>query len=63
MLVWAQCRSHKKRAETCRTELMFLHPVGSVGHVVRSGASGHKMSMHCFLRSGRLGVDPTKTTA
>jgi hypothetical protein len=29
----------KKRAVTRHTDLEFLHPVGSAGHVVHSGAS------------------------
>jgi hypothetical protein len=32
--------STKKHAVTCFAELMFLHPVGSVGHVAHTGTSG-----------------------
>jgi hypothetical protein len=37
---WARCSFHKKCASTRYSELVFLHPMRSVGHVVHSGASG-----------------------
>jgi hypothetical protein len=40
ILGWDQYGLHKKRAGTRYAELVFFHPVGFVGHVVRSGASG-----------------------
>jgi hypothetical protein len=39
MLSWARCSFHKKRAGAHYAELVFLHPVGYVGHVVHFGAS------------------------
>jgi hypothetical protein len=35
---WDQHRVNKKHAGTCYAELLFLQPVGSVGHVVYSDA-------------------------
>jgi hypothetical protein len=40
MLRWDQYRFDKKCAGTPYDDLMFLHPVGFVCHVVHSGAAG-----------------------
>jgi hypothetical protein len=39
MLGWAWCSFHEKCARTHYFELVFLRPVGSVGHVMHSNAS------------------------
>jgi hypothetical protein len=36
----ARCGTHKKRTGTYYVELMFLCPMGSTGHVLRSSALG-----------------------
>jgi hypothetical protein len=40
MLGWDWCGFHKKHVGARYVKLVFLHPVGSVGHVAHSGASG-----------------------
>jgi hypothetical protein len=36
----AQCCFHRKHAGTRYAELVFLHPVGSMSHVVHCGVTG-----------------------
>jgi hypothetical protein len=36
MLGWYQYGFDKRHVRTCYTKLVFLHPMGSVGHVVHS---------------------------
>jgi hypothetical protein len=54
MLRWDRCGFHKKRAGRRYDQLVFLHLVGSTGHIVHSGVTGRVMSMHYFLSSGEL---------
>jgi hypothetical protein len=47
MLWWDRYGFHKKHAGTRYAELVFLHPMGSAGHIVHSG---HETSTHyCFM--------------
>jgi hypothetical protein len=47
---------HKKHAETCYAEFVFLHPVGYAIHVVNSRLSGARNVDILFLCSGGSGA-------
>jgi hypothetical protein len=56
------CSFHKKHTETCYAELVLLHQVGYVGHVVNSCASGPQNIDALFSCSGGLGAVSIKST-
>jgi hypothetical protein len=52
---------HKKHTGTHYGKLVFLHPVGSAGHVVHSACPGCETSKQSFSCSGGSGIDSTKS--
>jgi hypothetical protein len=59
MLGWDQYGFDNKCTGTHYAELLFLHPVGSAGHVVHFGASGERIIDTIFfkVRWGWYGFD------
>jgi hypothetical protein len=50
MLGWDRYGFHKTCNGTHYADLLFLHPVGSAGHVVHFGASGERIIDTIFSR-------------
>jgi hypothetical protein len=48
-LGWARCGFHKKHDGTHYAELVFVHLVGSMGHVVHSSVSGARNVIALFF--------------
>jgi hypothetical protein len=59
MLGWDQYGFDNKCIRANCAKLLFLHPVGSAGHVVRFGASGERIIDTIFFKVswGRYGFD------
>jgi hypothetical protein len=61
MLGWSRCGYNKKCLGSRHGELVFLHPVRSVCHIVRSGVFGAQNVCVLFSCSGGPDVDPRKS--
>jgi hypothetical protein len=62
ILGWDRCVFHIKHPGTHYSELVFLHPVGSVGHVVILVHPGREMSTHYFSCSSGRGAVSIKSS-
>jgi hypothetical protein len=60
MLGWDWYGFHEECARTHSAKCVFLHPVGSTGHVVHFMRPGPEMLTHYFLCSGGTGRIPEK---
>jgi hypothetical protein len=56
-------RFNKKRVRSHYSELLFLHPVGSVGHIGHSDVSGSRNVYALFSCSGGTGAVFTKSAS
>jgi hypothetical protein len=63
ILRWDRYGFHKKLIATHYAELVFLHPVGSVGHVVHPVRPGRETSIYYFSYSDGTSTDSTKSTS
>jgi hypothetical protein len=61
MLKSDRYRFRKKRVGTRYTKVVFLHPLGSVGHILHSSAFGREMLTHYFSYSDGTSTDCTKS--
>jgi hypothetical protein len=59
MLGGVRCGFHKKCNGTRYAELVFLYPVGSMGHIIHSDASGREMSLLYFSCLSTTSMDST----
>jgi hypothetical protein len=62
MIGWARYGIDKKRARTRYVELVFWHLVGSMGHIVRSCASGARSIDALFFIIWWAGAVSIKST-
>jgi hypothetical protein len=63
MLEWARCGFHNKRTGIRDAEVVFLHPVGSEGHIVHSVHPGHETLTDYFSSSGGTSTDFRKNVS
>jgi hypothetical protein len=58
---WDRYGFHKKRVRTRDAKIVFLHQLGSTGHVVHPMCPRHETSTHYFSCSGGTGTDSTNS--
>jgi hypothetical protein len=63
MLGWDQYGFDNKCIRTNYAKLLFLHPVGSAGHVVHFGSSGERIIDTIFFKVSWAGTDLIKSAS